>query len=285
MDKDLSGAKVVMNCSKCIFATCSPPMSGGPFGIMQTGCKTGRLNKYIEYETAEIPQLALSSQQQGDEASNFYQLKTFCNLNRDYPWVRKIKKQEATNEELIDIAREEVKSSFGIVIQISTESEKDLKKTIESIKNVSAEYDVSKITVIISVVEKNLHTQIYANLVEEVKAIGMGCLLVIHYEHADMFVIDTDAMRQIFKDKRSYICKLRAGQTLVPQIMSYIDTVVNDDLDKVVVFEERLNQNVFVNTKVINLTYLDYQNYDLMIEDLLPQSKEQKNYREYEKKK
>ena len=61
--------------------------------------------------------------------------------------------------------------------------------------------------------------------------------------------------------------------------------MVNDDLDKVVVFEERLNQNVFVNTKVINLTYLDYQNYDLMIEDLLPQSKEQKNYREYEKKK
>ena len=45
----------VMNCSSCIFANTSPPMSGGPFGVCQVGCKTGRLESLLKWERQRYP--------------------------------------------------------------------------------------------------------------------------------------------------------------------------------------------------------------------------------------
>ena len=268
-----------IGCSDCIFATVSPPMSGGPFGVFQTGCKAGRLGEYIDRDLAE---LRPSSVIESEEANQFYNLKTLCNMSRNYEWVKINKLQEATSEELLDTAREQISLGFGVVVEIDGESEQQLAGTINSIKKI--EYDHKNITVVISALKKDFHSQIYLNFVEELRSLGISTWLVLH-KMSEQSVIDTDSMTHIFDAGRSYICKVRAGSIIDSDIMKYIDEAINDDLQKIVVFEDKENDSVFVNSQAINMLYLDYLNNILTVKEIRKQSIDQKNYREYEKKK
>tara|TARA_Y100001963_G_scaffold159687_2_gene264631 strand:- start:14129 stop:14959 length:831 start_codon:yes stop_codon:yes gene_type:complete len=266
-----------MNCSHCIFADTSPPASGGPFGVWQTGCKTGRLERFIERGKAELPEPSLG------EVNNFYRLDTFCNMIRDYEWVKNIDKEGVSHEELVKEVTDEVKSSFGIVIDVSNKTETELKETIDSLKGIC--YPKEKITAALSVTERNLHTQIYLNLVEELREVGINGMLIMHAHGVSQDAIDKDAFIQIFKDQRSYICKVSAGNTIDVDIMNFVDQIINDELESIVCFEDKHNGVVFAHRGIVNNLYLNYQNYDLMINDLLEQSIIQKNYRKYETEK
>lgn len=266
-----------ITCADCIFATVSPPSSGGPFGLFQTGCRAGRLDKFIDKDLAKLPTSLFVK-----EAKQFYELETLCNMNRGYKWVKANKLKGAASEELLTKAREQVSLGFGIVVEVEKEPQQKLAETIESIKKIK--YDRKNITVVISVLEKSLHTQVYLNFVEELRDLGISTWFVLHSLDTQS-VIDTDAMTHIFEEGRSYICKIQSGEIIDDGIMKHIDETINDDLEKVVVFEDKENRSVFVNSQAINLMYLDYLNYILTVREIRRQSIDQKNYREYEKKK
>ena len=266
-----------INCSHCIFANTSPPASGGPFGVLQTGCKTWRLDHYISTGKAERPQVDPET----GEVYAFYGLSKFCNMLRTSEWA-KTSSEGASYEELILKAEYENKCSFGIVIEISDESEDDLKHTVESIKNIN--YAKEKLTVTFSVVQKSLHTQIYLNLVEELRQSGINCTLVMHSSSSEQFTSDKDAFMQSFVDKRSYLCKIKPGDNIDSNLMSFIEYVINKKLEAIISFEDE-NGVVFNHRGVVNKLYPDYQNYDLMNKDILEKSITQKNYRKYETKK
>ena len=259
-------------------------MSGGPFGICQVGCKTGRLEKFIEMGKATLPAIKESPVWMTSvvEQNSFYQIESFCNMVRDYSWIKKLGKEGETHEELVALVRDEVKSSFGIVVEIRGESEQELKQTVSSIKGICYPHD--KITVVLSAIKKNLHTQILANMVQELKDDGFGCKLVVHLQDEKQ-IVDKDTFTEVFKDRRSVLCKLKAGKIVDVDVLNFIDHVINEDLEKIVCFEDETNGIVFIQSSVVNHQYRNYQNYDLMITDILEQSISQKNYRKYETKK
>ena len=272
------------SCSNCVFANISPPASGGPFGVWQVGCKSWRLDHYIEKGKAELS----TSSKYGtwsdfEEVNSFYKLNSFCNMYRDYEWVKKVGKEGASHDELLLEAEYENKCSFGIVIEISDQSEDDLKKTVESIKNI--EYEAEKLTVTFSLVQKRLHMQIYLNLVEELRGLGVNCTLVMHSLESDKYATDKDSFMESFVDRRSYICKIRAGQTFDKNMMSFVNYNINEKLQSVISFEDEENGVVFTHRGVVNKLYTDYQDYDLMTKEILKESITQKNYRKYETKK
>lgn len=272
---------MLMNCSKCIFANTAPPMSGGPYGTFQTGCKTGRLKKFIEMGKAELP--INDAEFSLEEQNNFYNISTFCNHSRDYAWVKTIGKQGASHEELIEQMRHEVKSSFGIVVNMGEEGEEELKQTASSIKNACYPHD--KITVIISAEKKNLHTQIYLNVVEDLRNSGINCTLFFHASGFDKSEVEREAFTKVFDDYRTHLCKINAGQVIDTDMMGFVQDVLNEDLETVVCFEDEVNGVIFISKNLVNNVYLNYQDYDLMAEDMVKESIIQKNYKKYETKK
>ena len=80
-----------INCSHCIFANTSPPASGGPFGVLQTGCKTWRLDHYISTGKAERPQVDPET----GEVYAFYGLSTkgYENLSHNMAEIKRYIRQ------------------------------------------------------------------------------------------------------------------------------------------------------------------------------------------------
>ena len=260
--------KVIMNCSKCCFAQCTPPSSGGPFGIWQEGCKANRLEKFLERGEASIPQKPVFD---FEENNQYYELTRFCNMNRDYNWY---KSKEGSSDEILAIAKKESDVNFGILIDIDKQSEQELKNTINSIKEI--DYASDKITCVISVLEKNLHTQIYANLVEELKSEGVNCKLVIHFTKQQL-IIDTDSITPIMDARSAYVCKVVAGALFDSNVCSKVNACINKDLEQVTVFDS--SGSILINRNVINGLYMEYQDYNLMVNGVLSLSKEQNNYK------
>ena len=51
------------------------------------------------------------------EQNSFYQIESFCNMVRDYSWIKELGKEGETHEELVALVRDGGKSSFGIVVK------------------------------------------------------------------------------------------------------------------------------------------------------------------------
>ena len=274
-----------MDCSKCIFAITTPPMSGGPFGSWQCGCRVDRLETLKRRGEAHLPEPTLEG-----EAYNFYKLDRFCNMYRTSKWKREqgIKNTEKS-------AKEESTCSFGIVVDISSQSEEEIKKTTRSISEVC--YKKEKIIVVLSA-RNSQKTQILVSKTHDLLEDGIDCQLVLHNDpdSVDDPLLkeralleagkqrDRDSFMKPMQNRQSFLLKIRGGQTLDEDFFNFIDREVNELLVKSVFFEDPKNGISALAFGVVNAAYLDFLDYDLMSKELKNLSVDQNSYREYEKK-
>lgn len=168
--------------------------------------------------------------------------------------------------------------TFGIVIE-SNSSEQDLKQTLESIKNVC--YPKSKLHIVISAKDKLLHPQILLNELEDIKQHGIKSSSIVVYADGPKEVIDKDTFYSIMTANRDYIIKINAGQCIDNDYFNFVHE--NDNLGYTVI-EDINNDTVAIHYSTVNSSYLDFNDYDLMVRELVPISKNEKIYLKYDKK-
>jgi len=213
------------------------------------------------------------------EVHSYFKLDRFCNMYRTSDWKYQLGEIE---KPLKEIAQEEAVSTFGIVIESDDQNEEDIKSTFDSI--IETDYAKNKISVVLSAKIKSMHTQIFLNEVERLRAKGPECQLVFHVEN-DQWVRDRDAFANLMTGKYNFIIKIKAGQKVDSEFFRFVDKEVNEILDMAAFFEDCDNGIIAIPFGVVNAAYLDFQDYDLMMKELKTISIDQRSYREYEKKK
>tara|TARA_Y100000592_G_scaffold101036_1_gene184765 strand:- start:8817 stop:9602 length:786 start_codon:yes stop_codon:yes gene_type:complete len=261
-----------MDCSKCIFAEVKPPENDGMFGLWQHGCGAGRLTKLKERQEA-----TLSEKSSGIEQHTYYDISRFCNMYRTGKW------KENAEGCLKTKAEKESQLKFGMVVNAADRTEQQIKETFDSLLEI--DYPKDKFQVTLSIPIGHLHTQILLNEVERVRGKDVECNLIMHANHADKREEETEMFQSVMYGRNNFICKINAGNKIKSNFLSFMDKEVNEKLNKIAVFEDKENQAAFLSFGAVNSMYPDFLDYDLMAKELTTISKDERNYREYEKKK
>ena len=243
-----------LSCTKCIFAT----QEGEVFG-----CRAGRLDKFLNLGKAE----------QNDDGS--YQLKQFCYLYRPKKWLLTDEKIE----DALERAEQQSKCSFGIVLEVN--NKEDLKKSIESIKNI--DYPKNKIGIVISTRFKEIHSEDLVLAVEDLQGEGYVCKSVTHLVQ-DTIANDKDSFSEVMYRRYSMISRVVSGGSIESNFFSWIDNSINSELILTSVFEDEDKSVVVIPFGVVNSCYLDFLDYDAMVKELRETSRNQGSYKKYEKK-
>lgn len=253
-----------MDCSKCIFAEFSPPSSGGPHGVFQTGCSIGRLDTLKNLNKAKFVE---------DKAC--YELAQFCNLYRDDEWAKKLSTEEVLQDQdcFASAARKEIEPTFGIAIYDSPQATIDeLETTVSSL--LESKYDKSKLSIVIS----TSLTRPIVQTVDLVNRIKEKVNKVKGITH--LFDKSNTRDRECFQKLvgASYFVRIEASQSISPLWFNKIGASLNERLEQITLFENKEGATA-IPCGVVRSLYLDFNDYDLMVKELKKISKEQDKYK------
>ena len=243
-----------ISCTKCVFAK-----KDGD----KLECRVGRLDKFKKLGKVEYTE------------DGSLTLKQFCNTFRPEKWL----KTDESIEDATDRVLDQSQCSFGIVLE--TDNKDSLTKLIQSIKNI--DYPTKKLVITISSKWKKIHTEDLVLAVERLQQEGYACSSVTHLVE-DTFSIDKDSFSGVMYTKCSMILKLKEGSSLDCQFFNWIDEEVNSNLSLTTFFEDEAGCVSVLPFGVVNNCYLDFLDYDAMVEGLRETSRNQGSYKKYEKK-
>jgi len=252
-----------MDCQNCVFATYNVDKT------KQVGCEAGRLEVLKEKDKAK-PVLG----------KPYYELTQFCNMYRTKAWGDKF-----DAEDLVDRARLESMLTFGIVIDIDSDKIDQLNQTLDSIKSI--DYPKNRIGIILSKSGKPTNVQNFVNKVIELQELKFRVKFIVHAQ-MDITTRDKDAFYPLLAKRYGYLIKIRTVTKIDSQYFNFINYEVNDSLNMVGLCEDCDNGVLAIHYNVVNSSYIDFADYDLMAEELKKHGRElsnQSTYIKYEKKK
>jgi len=237
-------------------------MSGGPYGIFQTGCEASRLERLKELGKAK-----LQTPTELGEKPLAYEITQFCNMYRTEEW------KTDKEGDYCQAAKEEVQPTFGIVIQDFEDSTREeLEKSVESI--LACDYDMSKLSVVISTVpSRNITTTV--TLVNQLKEQISNSHGVTHLTQSSR-IRDKECFQKIVGS--SYFVKIGAGGVVSASWFSEIAISLNEDLEQITLFKNESGATA-APSNLIRSIYLDFENYDAMLTQLETMSKQQDKYK------
>lgn len=237
-------SEIKTNCEKCSFAIFD--------NSNQVGCSAGRLEKFQALDKAV-------QHSEGDKS--WFLLKRFCNMYRE-------------GEASIDEAYNKIKCKFGIVI--FDHDENSLDAAIESCKNI--EYDKSKFFVVIS----SKHYRMFGkkfNQINELKNMGIkGFLITSFDDQTHVSSVEHEAFSKLYGC--THLVKINHDQVVSKSFFDRIDNSVNNKLETILMYEH--NNVKCIPFWLVNNTYLEYNSYDLMSNDIKEESIEKSMYKKYE---
>jgi hypothetical protein len=256
-----------MDCKECIFAQWGTRkkalivnesdfvLGEVPATPIQEGCLCGRVDIFKNRGEAQV--------EQGD---THYTLTKFCNMYRTEEW------QEEQDEPALEAARQEVMPLFGIAVYDQIDKKiNDLQRTVDSI--LAANYQRNKIKVILSTFQErgvSAVANIINNLQLEVKHSSAVFQLL-----GNDYIKDTEAFKKLAQ--ATYFVKVKSGEEIPPDIFTEIDRSMNDDLERIVMFEG--DGFSIISKKVVTDLYLEHMDYDKMVNHIRKISQEQNVYK------
>ena len=253
-----------MDCEKCIFAEngilwdrAEAAENGITLKPGQTGCECGRVSIFESrkeaYKAVDKP---------------YFELTKFCNMYRTEEW-----KNESNKGLEQQVARKEVMPLFGIgVYDTSNMDFEDLEQTVASIREVL--YPRERMKVVLSTFTKRGVSRV-SDLVNRMQK-------DIKHSSATFHVIAHRQIRdsEVFKKltQATHFVHILAGAKLPPDLFASIDRSFNEDLKRTIMFEGD-NFSV-IQKQVVNSMYLDYNDYEAMVNQVRLISKEQNVYEE-----
>ncbi len=242
-----------MDCSKCIFSE-TAVSSGGPYGGPQTGCSANRIEIFKKRGKAEYK-------------DGSYHLKQFCNLYRTDKW------KEQREPPYLEKANEEIKTSFGVIIDDDTSKPfSDLEKTVTSFSETN--YEKEKIKIVLSTSNERR--------IEE----------LVHLTHKSQETVKTELITHLhnikpLKEKESFqkvvdcnfFVYARTGTKISPEEFSIVDDCINKDLKQFSLFKNKDGIS-YCPSKTVRSLYLNHNDYDLMLSELEVIAKQQGMYKD-----
>ena len=230
----------------------------------QVGCEAGRL---VTFE-----QLGQVAKVDTSDDKTYSVIDRFCNYFRSPNW-----KEGKEDTNLLELAKKESACSFGVVIDCEDHSPEKIEKTLKSLQEI--DYNKDNITVI-------LYLDGSRDIVHLVHAIN-----VLKKDFKRAYLVSNSQENKQIKDydifskcvNRSHFTTLKLGASVPKNLFSSIDQCLNEDLAKIVYFESKETDTL--STKLVRKSYLDYLNYEKMLDDLKIQSKESNMYGLYEEEK
>jgi hypothetical protein len=261
----------MMNCGDCIFKIMDdgPPMSGGPFGGGQIGCKANRVQKFIDKGAASL-----------NLPKQCYELKQFCNMHRQELWLEEfgpvIMHGANLLEEAAKLARKEVTSTFGIALfDNHTVDMQTFEKSIDNIVSSARDYGLDKVKIVVAF--------------QQNRPVSQTLHMINEYSNQDVYIMGTTVFdpiwnvsqeleKEIFQKivNQQYFIKLKVGEVVPDNLFSKIDKIVNDDLKQVSIFESE--SAIACHVGIVREAYLEFQSYDKMVDHLLKISRDGANY-------
>ena len=115
---------------------------------------------------------------------------------------------------------------------------------------------------------------------------GFECIMSLHAYDDNITLRDTECFSKMYRN--SYFVKVTTGSTIGKDFFNTIEQSLNHDLQQGVLFEDADNQVYAIHFQVANQEYLNYNDFDLMIQNLrdnlyspMPESND--NYLQHEK--
>jgi hypothetical protein len=230
------------SCKDCVFSEYE--------GITQVSCKADRL-KFFE-DTVEAY----------DNDKEFYVINDVCTYYRPPFWNN--------GKADIDEARRELKTTFGIFLDLSGKEDEDLDKTIDSIRRIN--YSKKSILVTMNhlvLEEKPYYHQVLGSLLNN----GFNAFLTVAKDNLSK---DWDNVTRL--GRTNFFTFVKSGEQIDPDAFSSCDRMKNQDGEKFVSFTsggtDLLLTNVFLQH------YFEYASIPKLTDALLKQSKEEGHHRD-----
>lgn len=237
-------SEIKTNCEKCSFAIFDKNE--------QIGCSANRLEKFQTLDKAV---------KHSEDNKSWFLLKRFCNMYRE-------------DEETLDKAYDKIKCKFGIVIFDHDDESTDI--AIESCKNIK--YDRSKFFIVIS----SKHTNIFRkrfDQINQLKGLGIASCVVTNVDPLNKIdAIEREAFIKLYGC--SHFLKINHDQNIPKTFFDRVNHSVNDELETILMYE--FNNVKCIPFWLVNNTYLEYNSYDLMSDDIKQESIENSMYKKYE---
>lgn len=211
---DNLGNQLTTSCKECVFAEYEAKT--------QTGCKTGRLDKYREKGVDIIEAEDL-------EENEFFVIESWCNHYRDKDWAESKEVSEDQTENLLSKMKEETTPPLGFIILFNKDSSLDgLTTTLNLIKLVEDRINY----IIIS----DSSEEEYSKMIETCEEV-FGEQEKYDWKISKLMEKDCDPLRGVDLVfgyiKNGYYYVIESGQEPVNNIVSLIDKRTNDELDPV----------------------------------------------------
>lgn len=233
-------------CKECVFATIDDDK--------QTGCRVGRIDKFIERGEAS-------------QSRDFYELSQFCNMMRPKEWLDKV--NELGLDEL-EVVEDQIIPIIGICVK-DNGSDKQLRDTIDSILEI--DYQSPKLKIVISSDDTHSVPKL-ANLVNVLQTKWRNAEVIFH-----LLDIKRAKETEVFQKIAGapYFIYMDAGQKIKKDFLQIINKSLNEDLDKVVVFDQ--DGVCAVRGSVMRSCYLEFEDYEQALEFIIHESEKQGAYK------
>lgn len=215
----------------------------------QIGCLANRLEKFKEQNKV------------AENENGYYVINRFCNMQRS-----------VTNPVTVESAYNAIKSKFGIAIKFEDDAYSNV--AIESCKNI--QYDKDKLKISIYSNNKDRFGRLF-NEVNEFKKMGINARLFF-----DIIERNTeDSEKDIFQNLYGYshLIKLNSNQFINPDFLFNINKSLNDDMEVAFTYED--NNIYCLPFWIVNQQYLNYNNYDNMVEAVVKESINNSMHKKY----
>ena len=244
--QEVNESKVKTNCADCLFAVYD--------GKTQTGCLHGRVEKFGD-----------SAIEATDNDRNFFVIKRACSLFRPLSW----------NEGDADIkkAREQITLRFSILVNCDTITPELEERTLSSIESI--DYDKDKIQIVLAQVDGDRHALL--SMYSRLESSGFKPIVMtsVHNLAREVHGFTKTSVS-------SFVTKINLGDE-VSDCLSEIDSIINDDLKAPVLIENGEQQ--WVLFMILNMNYLEYNDYDEFLSSLFHQAITQSKYIKINEKK
>ena len=262
----MSENKPTTHCKHCVFAIKNAE------GDKQIGCLSNRISVFKDNGTSVVTTT--------DDDESYYTIGGLCNLFRDEKWKHYKEAKDVGLFKREDIylhkAKEEICTSFGIIIYDNEESCEKLKSTIDSIRSSyllagCTDYPKNKIKIVISATGQKNDFPEYIQLVESCVSEGWKIELVLNSKESPKHVRDFDAFNKCAH--LNYLAYCDSGASLASSTLERINSALNYRMEKVITFSQSslFGPVNFIMKSIASSEYLKYNDFQKMFEDIKSQ--------------
>jgi len=207
-------------------------------------CSAGRLDVFSDKIITDDP----------------HKIHGICNLKRLKSW--KFSKEE----DALGIARKHLMPLFGIAVFDSEDNESKILETIKKLKQI--DYPVDKIKIVISSKNKS-RSEVIVSALYDLKQKFPHCYADFHFKK-DKKEEEFEAFKKLVK--AHYFVKLEHEAEIAWDVFLMIDDLINNQMKNAAIFELPENGSIIMK-KLVSSSYLEYNDYDKMTQELISQSK------------